>query len=433
MTEEQARFEKIRKIISYLPQSHRKILNVLFSFLHRVSEHSDVNKMRPANLAIVFAPNLLRPPIESPEIVIGDSPHANGLISTLISQSSIFFGENGEVVEEAEEVEEDHDDEIEEHQEFDEETFENEESEIDSHSVYVGGDSEDPDSRFSQDLSEAASFFSSSNNNVSISVLPPPPPLPRKTPTPPPPPPPPLPPSTSLLHQEQQEFIEEKKKRRQQFVNFDINYLQQEFSKMEKQQTGERPSSTSSTSSTSSISPPAPRPSSFQSSTKTSTKNRWPPVPDSSSFSSSSSSSSSSSNTSPSFLSNSPPSSSSFPSSSGPSFLSSSAPSPGSPILSQSIATNRPVKAFNLPPPPVFPSASTSTSPKALAEECEEAISSLKSRISSAAKNLEFEKAAKLRDKMIEIEKLKLTTDLFEKKKLKNLLSSLKEEQTEEE
>eukprot|EP01027_Heterolobosea_sp_BB2_P011867 GEZU01017228.1.p1 GENE.GEZU01017228.1~~GEZU01017228.1.p1 ORF type:complete len:341 (-),score=36.51 GEZU01017228.1:13-1035(-) len=47
--------------------------------------------MRPSNLAIIFAPNLLRPINDTPEVVIGDSPHANGLVTTLIDHCDHFF------------------------------------------------------------------------------------------------------------------------------------------------------------------------------------------------------------------------------------------------------------------------------------------------------------------------------------------------------
>lgn len=46
---------------SQLPPSNASVLQFLLSFLARVAKHEDVNKMGPANLAIVFSPILLRP------------------------------------------------------------------------------------------------------------------------------------------------------------------------------------------------------------------------------------------------------------------------------------------------------------------------------------------------------------------------------------
>eukprot|EP01120_Amphizonella_sp_Union-15-10_P007521 TRINITY_DN2543_c0_g1_i1.p1 TRINITY_DN2543_c0_g1~~TRINITY_DN2543_c0_g1_i1.p1 ORF type:complete len:272 (-),score=57.96 TRINITY_DN2543_c0_g1_i1:52-867(-) len=47
--------------------------------------------MHSRNLAIVFAPNILRPRIDDAEVIIGDAAFAYGLVETLISESKYFF------------------------------------------------------------------------------------------------------------------------------------------------------------------------------------------------------------------------------------------------------------------------------------------------------------------------------------------------------
>ena len=426
VTEEDARLEKIRKVISYLPASHRILLARLFAFLHRVADRSDLNKMRPANLAICFAPNLLRPPVESPDIVIGDSPHANSLIATLITHSDYFFGGHDDSEKDDDDDDEDdehdntgghaggvHDDDGDDddddnnvadpapassfdadhdkdenakeagsnrriarkHEEGfadddgDEEGFtENEESEQDSHSVYVG-DPQDDTARFSQDLSELASYFNSQEQQRQ----------PQKS---------------------QQDFCEEEKRQRRKLMNFNLDYIREEFTKMEKEQEQRNQQ----------LIPP-PLPSSIQSPSFNSrlASTRWPPPRTDSSSSSASSS----------------------PSPKIP--LSSSAPAPGS-LLSQPSLK----KSLTVVPPPPVPSirpivvskshfgAADSTSsiispPRVPPVDTEQALARIKGMIAAAAKNLEFERAAMLRDKML----VRLLSFPLQKKKIRLLSPSL--------
>ena len=51
--------ESMDSILSGLPQSHRHNLHYILKFLQLVASHSSVNKMTPANISIVLAPNLL--------------------------------------------------------------------------------------------------------------------------------------------------------------------------------------------------------------------------------------------------------------------------------------------------------------------------------------------------------------------------------------
>lgn len=49
-----------KALINTLPEERKATLEYLFHFIAEVSEHSEVNKMAPSNLAIVFGPTLMR-------------------------------------------------------------------------------------------------------------------------------------------------------------------------------------------------------------------------------------------------------------------------------------------------------------------------------------------------------------------------------------
>eukprot|EP01104_Vermistella_antarctica_P009893 TRINITY_DN259_c0_g1_i1.p1 TRINITY_DN259_c0_g1~~TRINITY_DN259_c0_g1_i1.p1 ORF type:complete len:1321 (-),score=381.99 TRINITY_DN259_c0_g1_i1:163-4125(-) len=61
------------KLIAALPRSNRILLKFLLEFLVKITVNSDVNMMTSNNLAIVFAPNLLRTQVESVETAM-ESP-----------------------------------------------------------------------------------------------------------------------------------------------------------------------------------------------------------------------------------------------------------------------------------------------------------------------------------------------------------------------
>lgn len=88
----QARRQCIKKVIRYLPPANNKLLKILCNFLHKITLNSKLTKMTSANLAIVFAPNLLRPQEENNlKLIFGDSKHANGLMQTLIDEYDYMF------------------------------------------------------------------------------------------------------------------------------------------------------------------------------------------------------------------------------------------------------------------------------------------------------------------------------------------------------
>jgi hypothetical protein len=89
--EKETRLVVIKKVLKFLPKKNMQLLKMLCKFLHTVTQYSHVNRMVSANLAIVFAPNLLRPRGSDLSLIMSDSPHANGLMTTLIDQYEYVF------------------------------------------------------------------------------------------------------------------------------------------------------------------------------------------------------------------------------------------------------------------------------------------------------------------------------------------------------
>jgi hypothetical protein len=86
----------VRSKIESLPASNRELLKYLMLFLFRVASHQQVNLMTPNNLAIVFAPNILRPLVPSNEKSVGDLRQMLYCVEFMIAQANILWpvGEN---------------------------------------------------------------------------------------------------------------------------------------------------------------------------------------------------------------------------------------------------------------------------------------------------------------------------------------------------
>ena len=90
--EHQARMACIRKCIEFLPQRNRNVLFYLMTFLYTVAQRAGENKMSHANLAIVFAPNLLRPKAaDFNAFAMGDTPAATKVIDAMIEHYNEIF------------------------------------------------------------------------------------------------------------------------------------------------------------------------------------------------------------------------------------------------------------------------------------------------------------------------------------------------------
>ncbi len=83
--------EAISKIISCIPPSNLTLLRFLMDFLREVTTHSAVNRMVPDNVAVCFAPNLLRPRVETAASMMGEMPLTIKIVSLFMSAFSTIF------------------------------------------------------------------------------------------------------------------------------------------------------------------------------------------------------------------------------------------------------------------------------------------------------------------------------------------------------
>ena len=86
--------EAMDALLSNLPQNNRHNLHYLLKFLQLVASHSSLNKMTPANLSIVLAPNLLwdtSTETESSQRDLNDTNLVNDIAENLINYVDYFF------------------------------------------------------------------------------------------------------------------------------------------------------------------------------------------------------------------------------------------------------------------------------------------------------------------------------------------------------
>eukprot|EP00824_Muranothrix_gubernata_P003037 TRINITY_DN1375_c0_g1_i3.p1 TRINITY_DN1375_c0_g1~~TRINITY_DN1375_c0_g1_i3.p1 ORF type:complete len:601 (+),score=125.03 TRINITY_DN1375_c0_g1_i3:100-1902(+) len=78
------------RTLQVLPRVNYATLERLMSFLNKVSKNGKINLMTAENLAIVFAPNLLRPPHMTQDVVM-HMLHVNSIVELMISHFGTFF------------------------------------------------------------------------------------------------------------------------------------------------------------------------------------------------------------------------------------------------------------------------------------------------------------------------------------------------------
>lgn len=84
------RLEYLGRVLEALPAGNKVILEHLMAFLFEVSTHK-TNCMSIPNIAIVFAPNLMRPREERIEAILANSSTVNLIISLLIQHHEVLF------------------------------------------------------------------------------------------------------------------------------------------------------------------------------------------------------------------------------------------------------------------------------------------------------------------------------------------------------
>ncbi|KAJ3369853.1 hypothetical protein GGF31_004925 [Allomyces arbusculus] len=93
-----ARAQAVRDVLRKLPPAHAPTLAHLIRHLHRLAAHAERTKMDAANLAIVFGPNLLKPPkgVEESLDAIWNTEPQNAVVQDMIVHADAWFPEEAE-------------------------------------------------------------------------------------------------------------------------------------------------------------------------------------------------------------------------------------------------------------------------------------------------------------------------------------------------
>jgi hypothetical protein len=85
------RIVEVKKLIDQLPRVNTHLLSYLMFFLNALIKNEEFTKMNANNLAIVFAPNLLRPEVETSESMLTEMPTCIGITAFMISEAQLIF------------------------------------------------------------------------------------------------------------------------------------------------------------------------------------------------------------------------------------------------------------------------------------------------------------------------------------------------------
>eukprot|EP00727_Mastigamoeba_balamuthi_P009065 m51a1_g4781 hypothetical protein (758) ;mRNA; r:51215-54360 len=83
-TDKAQRLVEIKKLVGQLPATNYATSRAVVGLLHRVASCSSQNSMTPANLATVFATNILRPEVETIEYIVTDTLLVNSVFEFII-------------------------------------------------------------------------------------------------------------------------------------------------------------------------------------------------------------------------------------------------------------------------------------------------------------------------------------------------------------
>ncbi len=81
-----------RELVYQIPAAARHFLQYLCKSLNDVAVHQDTNMMSAKNLAIVFAPNIIRPQVETVQTSMSDNAAILACVNTLIEEQTFIFG-----------------------------------------------------------------------------------------------------------------------------------------------------------------------------------------------------------------------------------------------------------------------------------------------------------------------------------------------------
>ncbi|EGC29763.1 hypothetical protein DICPUDRAFT_158606 [Dictyostelium purpureum] len=95
ISDEKVKVELLKKVITHLPPYNRKVFKYICSFLLKVVENSEVNKMSPDALSVVFLPTILRPKantdLEILQFTVEDSKSTKTLMSSILLNYEEIF------------------------------------------------------------------------------------------------------------------------------------------------------------------------------------------------------------------------------------------------------------------------------------------------------------------------------------------------------
>jgi hypothetical protein len=84
------RLTNFRKLVLGLPKANRVLLITTMEYLHLVAANQPVNKMSTLNLALIFAPNLMRAEKETLTSIMEDADKVAGTLQALIQEVEYF-------------------------------------------------------------------------------------------------------------------------------------------------------------------------------------------------------------------------------------------------------------------------------------------------------------------------------------------------------
>lgn len=95
--DEESRFQCLKTVLNLLPIGNRLIAQKLLGYLSKVAKNSPVNKMSSTNIAIVFAPTLLRPQGDNQQslmLSLSESDNAVRIVESIILRQDEIFEES---------------------------------------------------------------------------------------------------------------------------------------------------------------------------------------------------------------------------------------------------------------------------------------------------------------------------------------------------
>ncbi|EFA75183.1 RhoGAP domain-containing protein [Heterostelium album PN500] len=93
-----AKIAFIKSLLSALPKENQEILQMVLKFLYTVQLHQEKNKMTSANIAIVFAPTMLRPKEESFETMMNATNYTMDIVKSMVEEFNVLYEFNNTIL-----------------------------------------------------------------------------------------------------------------------------------------------------------------------------------------------------------------------------------------------------------------------------------------------------------------------------------------------